>query len=97
MRILYSLIIFFDRYSSGFNLLYLILLSSFHANICVDTGTLLYGTLQFGPANDSSPRESSSPNSEVTQVFIEYSRSDARAFSFPYLLQSIFQDSAQID
>jgi hypothetical protein len=47
-----------------------------------------YGTLQFGPG----------PRSEAADgTMVRSSLSDARAYYFPYLLQSMFEASAQID
>jgi hypothetical protein len=64
IRGLYALIIFIDRHSYGFNLLYLIiLLSFFPANISVNAGTLLSGTQ--APVRSSDRVHSRAPESEL--------------------------------
>jgi hypothetical protein len=79
MRILYSLIIFFDRHSYGFISHYPISFSFSPANISVDTGTLLYGTLQFNtglesPSHGHGPRVRTSSRMLAHIYLIYFSR-----------------------
>jgi hypothetical protein len=60
--------------------------------LSIPDGTLLYSTLQFGPVTPVPDSESPSlvrPDSELHNFKFQNSRSDARAYSFPYESTSV--------